>query len=285
MLFLFSCGPSKSDLEALSPSETYPEDTFLATQENKKALIVVAHDDDLVAMSGTISKLNQQGWEVKQVTFISESPERDEALKNAVPLIMDGVEFINIAPEDRRSDLKPDDLPYMPIPKADFEKAFTNPAVADALLKEIKAFEPTVIFSMDNVMGGYGHPEHIFVSQLLLDWFSGDIITPKRIYQTVYPDSMEDKIIKQRLTKLFEEWGQPNSYMTALEMYNITGMPEPTVEINIEDQSESKMKFLRAFNERERQVISFFVPYFEKFDHEEYFGVFNREFFRVIEKK
>lgn len=281
---MVSCGPNKSDLEALAPTESFPEDIFLASVEKKKALVVVAHDDDLVGMAGTISRLNQQGWEVKEICFISEDEARDKALVEAAGIIMDGVEFISIAPEKRRNDLKPDDVPYMPIPKEKFATAFNKSEIEQTLLQKINEFEPTVIFSMDNEMGGYGHPEHILVSQLLVDWYNSGAIKPERIYQTVYPNSMEDKIIRQRLSKMLEEWGVPNSYLTATKMYNLAGMPEPTVEINIQDQSENKMKFLRSFLERERQTIAFFIPYFEDFDHEEYFSVFNREFFRVIEK-
>lgn len=283
-LSLVSCGPNKTDLEALAPTENYPQDTYLASAQKKKALIVVAHDDDLVGMAGTISMLNQQGWEVREICFISEDEARDKALVNAAGNIMDGVEFIKISPEKRRNDLNPEVVPYMPIPKGSFATAFNKAEIEQALLQKINAFEPTVIFTMDNEIGGYGHPEHILVSQLLLDWYNSGAIKPERIYQTVYPNSMEDKIIRQRLTKLLNEWSAPNSYLAATEMYKLTGMPEPTVEIDILSQSENKMKFLRAFLERERQTIALFIPYFEDFGHEEYFGVFNREFFRVIDK-
>ena len=104
-LFLNSCGPSQDDLKALAPTETFPEDTFLKTATPKKALVVVAHDDDLVAMSGTLAKLNAAGWEIKQLCFVSESTERDAALVQAANLILDEVEFIKIAPEKRRNDL------------------------------------------------------------------------------------------------------------------------------------------------------------------------------------
>ena len=285
LLYLTSCGADKSDLEALAPTESYPTDTYLTSAEKKKALVVVAHDDDLVGMAGTIAKLNQQGWEIKEICFISEDKTRDQALIEAASIIMDSVEFIRITPEKRRNDLSPEVVPYMPIPKDKFATAFNRAEIELALLQKINDFDPAVIFSLDNEIGGYGHPEHIFVSQLLLDWYNAGLIKPERIYQTVYPNSMEDKIIRERLTKLLEEWGAPNSYLTATAMYNLSGMPEPTIEINIQDQSESKMKFLRSFLETERRTISFFIPHFEDFDHKEYFVVFNREFFRVIDKK
>jgi hypothetical protein len=150
------------------------------------------------------------------------------------------------------------------------------------IVKEINEYDPTVIFSLDNIIGGYGHPEHLLVSQMLVDSFAAGKIHPQRIYQSVYPNSMEKKILQERLTALLKKWGFPSSYMIARELYKVDGMPEPDVEINIEQFSKQKMSFLRTFEERERKTIAFFVPYFEDFDHKEYFSVFNREFFRII---
>jgi hypothetical protein len=117
---------------------------------------------------------------------------------------------------------------------------------------------------------------------MLVDSFAAGKIHPERIYQSVYSNSMEKKILEERLTALLKKWGYPSSYMTAREMYDLSGMPEPDVEINIENYSKQKMDFLRSFEERERKTIAFFIPYFQDFGHKEYFSVFNKEFFRVI---
>ncbi len=65
-----------------------------------------------------------------------------------------------------------------------------------------------------------------------------------------------------------EKWGFPSSYTAVTEMYKVDGMPEPDVQVNITSQAEAKMNFLRAFDERERKTISFYVPHFEDFNHD-----------------
>ncbi|MBB6609881.1 PIG-L family deacetylase [Pontibacter sp. Tf4] len=283
---LYSCGgPTEADLTALAPTETFQDDTFLSAATQKRALIVTAHDDDLVGMSGTIAKLQQNGWDIKQITFTSESPERDTALVQAAQLIMDDVEFIWKAHDQRRSDFSQTEAPYMPIAKAEIDKVFNKAELAQLLTQKINDYNPTVIFTMDSEIGGYGHPEHVLISQLVADLFNSGTIKAGHIYQTVYPDSMEDKILKERLTKQLEEWGYPNPYMLALEAYNSDGMPEPTTQVNIQEQANTKMEFIRSFREEELNAIGKFIPMFQDFDAETYFKVFDREFFRVITKE
>ncbi|HRE98056.1 MAG TPA: hypothetical protein PK637_14905, partial [Flavobacteriales bacterium] len=56
-----------SDLEKFAPTEIYPEDVFLDTTTNKRAMVIVAHDDDDCAMSGTLFRLKQKGWIIMQI--------------------------------------------------------------------------------------------------------------------------------------------------------------------------------------------------------------------------
>lgn len=279
---VYSCGPKKSDIQKLSAEENYPADAYLKTVRNKKAMVVVAHDDDDAAMAGTLAMLNKEGWEIKQVCFMSESAERDSALIKAASYILDEVEFIKMKPEVRRPNSDSTIIPYMPIPKESIKTVFKYDELAKQLIEKINQYKPAIIFSLDNVIGGYGHPEHILVSQMLVDSFASGAIKPERIYQSVYTNSMEKKILRERLTELLKEWGFPSSYNTVTEMYKVEGMPEPDVEMKITSQSEKKMNFLNSFLDRERKTIGLFVPMFQEFEHKDYFDVFNREFFRVI---
>jgi LmbE family N-acetylglucosaminyl deacetylase len=276
---------NKTEITALAAEETFPKDTFLDTVQRKRALVITAHDDDDASMAGTLAKLNDQGWEIKQICFTSGDIKRDQALTKAGKFIIDEIEIINIQPEKRRLKIDKGQEPYSPIPKESFDEAFDTRLILPLLTKKINDFNPTVIFSLDNIIGGYGHPEHLLVSQMVIDSFAAGKIHPHRIYQSVYPNSMEKKILEERLTELMKKWGFGKSaYMIARDLYHVDGMPEPDVEINIEQYSKQKMNFLRTFEERERKTIAFFVPYFADFEHDVYFGVFNREFFRVIKK-
>jgi LmbE family N-acetylglucosaminyl deacetylase len=280
--YLFSCGVSIKKLNKYAAIEVYPEDEFLKISTSKKAMIVVAHDDDPAAMSGTLTMLKKQGWKIKQLCFTSGNQSRDSAMLIASKIFLDEIEFINIPPQMRRLDFDSSIIPYMPIPKSEFSSKFDLEKIHSIVLTKINEFAPTVIFTLDNEMGGYGHPEHVLLSEFVFNAFKNNQINPERLYQSVYTNSMEDKILKDRLTNQMKKWGFPNSYMSALKMYKLDGMPEPDVQINIESCAEEKMRYLRTFNERERKTIGFYVPYFEKSNAKKYFSVFNREFFRVI---
>ena len=283
LFFYFSnCGISKSKLKYYAASEVFPEDEFLSNVREKRAMIVVAHDDDPAAMAGTLTKLKKEGWAIKQVSFTSGNRLRDSAMLVASRVFLDEIEFINIPPDQLRLDFDSSIFRYMPIPKSEFFRKFDLEKIHSIVLKKINDFNPIVIFTLDNEIGGYGHPEHVLLSQFVYNSFKNNLIKPERIYQSVYTNSMEEKILKERLTKKVKKWGFPNSYMSVLKMYNLDGMPEPNVQVNIESSAEEKMKYLRSFNERERKTVGFYVPYFEDYKAKKYFSVFNREFFRVI---
>ncbi len=282
MLLLAACStkPSVEDLRAFAATETYAEDLFLDTVSNKKAMIVVAHDDDDCAMSGTIAKLTARGWTIRQLSFTEHV---DPATgKNAAHIICAGNEAI-LDDGIYRHGLDTMQAPYLPIPLEEIEKQFLRDKVARALIGKINAFGPSVLFTLDNVKGGYGHPEHIFLSQLVLDLKNDSSIRVQRIYQSVYTDHMEHAIVDTWLKARMEKWGYPHASTLANELYGIDGMPEPTVQVTIAGFEETKMRYLRAYPEEVRKNLRKFIPYYEEFDAGTYFGIFDREFFRVME--
>jgi len=283
---MYACNNEPSialkDLKQYTATEKYPEDTLLQKIETKKAMIVIAHDDDMCAMSGTISSLNQKGWEIAVIS-LSKTPERNVAQIKACRHILDTVMFLNFKPEQYRNDLDKKKTSYYAIAKADFPKIFKKSILETELIKQIQAFNPSIIFSLDNEMGGYGHAEHVLVSQMVVDLKKEKRINPKYIYQSVYPKSMESAIMKRHAQRM-KSWGfAGDEWDYAKKVYEVNGMPEPNVQINITRQAQSKMDYLRSYNKREREVLGFFIPAFEQFSAEEYFNVFDREFFRIIE--
>ena len=56
-------------ISTLAPSEKYPADTYLLSETDKKALIIVAHDDDMATSAGTITLLCKNGWQIREMCF------------------------------------------------------------------------------------------------------------------------------------------------------------------------------------------------------------------------
>ncbi|MCB2219080.1 MAG: PIG-L family deacetylase [Bacteroidetes bacterium] len=269
------------DLKKFVATETYPTDVFLDTVSNKRALIIVAHDDDDCAMSGTIAKLSAKGWIIQQLSL--QNHILSETGKNPANIICQGNELLL---EDGYYRIGLDTMknPYLPIPYQKIKEQFLTEKVGNAIIQKVNGFKPSVIFTLDNIKGGYGHPEHIFISQLLIDVFEEGKIEIDRIYQSVYTDHMENEIVDKWLGERMKKWGYPNASDIANKMYGITGMPDPTTQIEISGVEEIKMKYLMAYDEDVRKNLRKFIPYYEEFDAKTYFGIFNKEFFRVIEK-
>lgn len=280
MLTLCACN-TREDILKYAPVEVYADDTLLQLVEDKRAMIVIAHDDDMCGMAGTISLLNQRGWEIAVVSF-SQTPERNAAQIEACRSILDTVMFVDLKPGQYRNDLDTVEHAYYAIPRERFELVFNRELIETEYSRCIRAFNPSVIFTLDSEMGGYGHPEHVFISQMVIDLAMQQRITPALIYQSVYTDHMERTIMERHAVRM-KSWGFPgDEWENAKATYGVSGMPEPDVQINISGEAGRKMDYLRSYNKREREILDFFIPFFEAYPAEEYFSVFDREFFRVI---
>lgn len=283
IIFLVSC-VQQEPISHYAPTETYPADTILnSLVENKRALVITAHDDDMCMMAGTVSKLNRAGWKIFSLVFSDSDEERNKAHQRATAQILDSVIFIDLKGEAIRYDLDSGVLAYEAIPKSKFATIFNYEGVTKELTKIVNEFSPSVLFTLDNEIGGYGHPGHVFISQLALDLSTKGIINPKYIYQNVMTDHMEKTIIDERHSRRMKSWGfKGDGFLKARRIYKVNGMPKPDVEVNIFSEAEEKMNYLRSYNERERKTIGFFIPAFEQYEALEYFAIFDREFFRVI---
>lgn len=280
ILVVGSCKTAE-DITQYAPIKVYTQDSVLKSISDKKAMIVIAHDDDMCAMSGTISKLNKSGWNIRVLSF-PQAEKRNKAHIKACKDILDTVMFFNFNHSDFRLDLDTNQNQARAISRDLFNIIFDYSIVEDELVKLVNEFKPTIIFTLDNEIGVYGHPEHVFISQMVLDLARVDSINPKYIYQSVYTDHMENSINK-RLSMLLKKWGyKGDGWEYAKEIYNVDGMPNPTVQINIVSEAKQKMDYLESYNKRERKTIGFYVPAFEEYKAEEYFKIFDREFFRII---
>jgi LmbE family N-acetylglucosaminyl deacetylase len=284
VLILVSCN-EREDISQFTPAthEVYPEDSILKRIPNKKALIVIAHDDDMSVMTGTISKLNKQGWVIKVISF-HKGAARDSAHQVACREILDSAMFFDLDYSQWRTDLTErgeEDL-YLPIPREEFPETFDKGIVEDLLTKHVNAYNPSVIFSLDHLIGAYGHPEHVFISQLVLDLAQAKKISVEYIYQSVYTPHMAERIMK-RHSKRMVEWGfKGDGWENAKRVYKVNGMPQPTTQVSIFSEAREKMDYLTSYNEREQKTIGFFVPAFQEYSAVEYFKTFDREFFNVI---
>ena len=139
----------------------------------------------------------------------------------------------------------------------------------------IERYKPVVIFTLDSVMGGYGHPDHVVVSQRVMDYCrihkNDSGFSVKKIYQAVFTPSLSEKIMKNMPV-----------YHEAKEVYHAKGMPEPNVQICISGFTKQKKRVLKAYTTEQNSLRKIW-PYYNWYPHWIYFRIFDRDFYSVID--
>jgi LmbE family N-acetylglucosaminyl deacetylase len=265
-------------LYQLAESDIYPEDDFLQNEPNKHALIIVAHDDDAVSMAGIISRLCKNGWNVQQMCYYQGWEGNDSVRKINLREVariqgIRGVEFKDFVL--RKQEHLVDD-PWRAIPYNDFDSIYHVAAVRQDISSYIERNQPSIIFSLDDSIGGYGHPEHILVSRLVRAYcmeHAGDsAFSVKRIYQAVFDPRMNRKILKDL-----------DAYKAAKEVYGFEDTPRPSVQITITGEAEQKKAAMIAYRTEQRTLTKIW-PYYAYVPALLYFRIFDREFYRVFER-
>jgi LmbE family N-acetylglucosaminyl deacetylase len=261
----------------LSSDSEYSEDDFLLKANNKNAVVIVAHDDDAISMSGTIAMLTNAGWNVSELCFYQGWKDKDDIRKRdltraAEILKMAPPSYHNIALRTDRSELT---KPWMPITNDQFDSVYIRKEAYPLIANFIEKHQPSVIFTLDNIMGGYGHPDHVFISQLVMDYcadrLSDSSFSVQRIYQAVFPTEMNERIL-----------GDMEVYQAAKQVYTITYFPEPDFFISITGYEQIKKDALLAFT-TEQHALKKIWPYYDSYPATIYFNIFNKEYYRVLD--
>ena len=265
-------------LNNLSKADSYPLDIFLKNQTNKNALIIVAHDDDAISMSGTISYLIDNGWEVRELCFYQSFENKDSIrkrdLKTASKLLgMKDVEYYDIELRKHRDTIE---KPWLPIPYSDFDIAFNRIAAVNHIEKIIKKNNPSVIFTLDDIMGGYGHPDHVFISKLIIEYCiqhqADSVFSVERIYQAVFDPKMNEMILKDM-----------EAFQLAKKVYNVIQSPKPDVYVSLHGYETVKKKALLTFTTEQNSLTKIW-PYYNYYPANIYFKIFDKEYYRVLKR-
>ncbi|MBP7516109.1 MAG: PIG-L family deacetylase [Flavobacteriales bacterium] len=270
-------------LNTLAATEHYPEDDFLAQATNKSALIIVAHDDDMVGGAGTMTKLTRAGWHIRELCFYQQWGFRSEkdSLKNPVRKRdlqtvagIQGLEGVDPIDLNFRRDLLVE-KPWMPMPYADLERSYDMDTLRSIIGRYIELHRPSVIFTLDDSVGGYGHPDHVVVSRLVLEYCAQHALDAdlpvKRVYQMVFPPSLAESVL-----------GEHETYIAAKKVYGRPGMPLPDVQVDVTPFASEKKEAMTAYTTEQNSLRKIW-PYYHWYPAGIYFRIFDRDFYRVID--
>jgi len=264
-------------LYSLRPTEKFPEDTYLKSVTKKTALIIVAHDDDATLFSGTTSMLAATGWDISFVCFYTDlykpevNPIRKQEMQNIQEI--EGLKNLELIDFRLRRRLDTVKKGYLPIPYDEFSENFEIDSLRMYIFQAIEKYQPTIVFTLDDVIGFYGNPEHVLVSQTVVnicrEYKDSTDFSVKRIYQCVWPYSQAEKIMKNIPT-----------YHKGKKIYVCDGMPAPDVEIDISSFGSTKKKVLAA-HASQHNNIKRYIKYYHYYPAWLYFSIFNKEYYKV----
>lgn len=263
-------------LFTLTPKEHYPNDTYLQNEQNKTALVVVAHDDDAGLFSGTTSLLAANGWSVNFLCFYTtlHRPEDNPIRKLEMHQIAKIQGLDNLDLRDFSIARDKSKIIYMPIPYEEFPEYYKIDSLSKIINESITKFSPSIIFTLDNVIGYYGHPEHVLVGQVVEEICKSNKDSTdfpvNKIYQVVYPPSMAEKFMSKKGT-----------YQSGKEIYNCVGMPEPDIQIDISNFATKKKRVLLAHASQHRNIKKY-VPYYRIIPGWIYWRIFKYEYFKIL---
>jgi len=270
-------------LRSKAPKESYPEDTWLSSVKNKTALVIVAHDDDAISCAGTITQLSKAGWTVKELCFynqvsdpkkIERNVQRQKDIQKVKEIEgLSSFEFFTLPFRNLEKVSTPE---YMPVTADEFDTQYNKDTLLFYIRRMIDDNKPSVIFTLDNQLGGYGHPDHKLVSQLVYDEClqrsKDSSYSVEYIYQGVFTPSMNENIVSSLPV-----------YQAVIKMYKQKN-PLPDVQITISDAGAEKKKVLQTYS-TEQNSLKKFWPYYNYYPASIYFRLFDREFFRTIKLK
>src|SRR6185369_17566532 len=95
------------------------------------------------------------------------NPIRKESLAHAGKI--QGLHGVDPVDFNFRNDMQTE-KPWMPMPYSKFPENYKIDSLTKIIAAYIQQYKPTVLFTLDNVMGGYGNPDHVILSQTVLNY-------------------------------------------------------------------------------------------------------------------
>jgi len=230
-----------------------------------RILYVVAHPDDEVLMSGTLSMLKQRFHLPVKALYLThgeDGPTFDlvpkSGLKQRRTEELERVKGILSLDE-----MVVCDYPDRYLADQDFD------TVCQTVRAEAEAFAPTYIFTFDENIGMYGHTDHVAAGRAAVR-VAKALDCVKGVFQMTLPSGMLSLALK--MSRTFRERYDP-----------ARGLPQPNVAANIYRWRKIRFAVTRA-HETQTAVMRELQPYYDKLPRFLYYAIFDREYFYFREK-
>jgi N-acetylglucosamine malate deacetylase 2 len=223
VLAISVCGKSdKVDYARFRNAQDFTVPVLNLNEENKTALYIFPHDDDVIACAGSAQLLRSEKWTLYSLTLTQDAEPKERSKRTTEWLesvkILGFKESVGLfLPNNTWSNVERNELVFW------HEHADS----LEALVYEyIMKYKPSVIFSFDTAVGGYGHPEHRLTGRAVYRVFSkhkNDTEFPvKRILQFTLPEKLE------------QVWLSNNpAYLLTQKYAGPVTLPEPNAAVDV----------------------------------------------------
>jgi LmbE family N-acetylglucosaminyl deacetylase len=266
---MISCSDKGIDYIKYKETQDYRIPLFEDTIKNKIALFIFPHPDDEIVCAGTIATLKKNGWRLNLLTLTQGQPDEKIIRKNEWTKAVNELAFDNYEISD--------------LPNNSWDNVMRNnisfwydneDSLEIIVYNSIQKYRPTILFTYDTAIGGYGHPEHrisaLAVNNVFQKHKLGPSFSVKSIFQITLPE-------KQELLML----NSVQSYKNAIKLTGNKTLPEPTVAFDISKHWGLKRKAASIYTSQIESMKKFFLlpeikdstNHYKTFDREYYFEI------------
>lgn len=238
-----------------------------------RLLVVTAHPDDEITMAGTLALAARAGARVTELCLTRGEASRAAVLDGEVGAERIGPARLATARErELRSSAGALGIADVRIGSwPDGRLTVSAPELADVVEAALTDVDATVVISLDDVIGLYGHPDHVAsgaAARVAVDRTraAGRSL---RWYQATLP--RWQVVVARRLSPVFRR--------AVTEAAG--GPPVPTVYVPIVPAARQKLAAVRA-HDSQRAVLGDVQPLFGTIPDGLYYHVFSREYFTAI---
>lgn len=238
----------------------------------QKAMFIFPHPDDEITCAGTIAKMKANNWEVYLLTLTKGSDEQDKTVRTnewnaaAKSLSYDKTllcDFYN----NSWNDIMQQNVRFWP------ENLDT---ISSLIFKTVMDWQPDILITYDDAIGGYGHPEHLLSAKIVKELFTTNIGTPdfspKYLFQMTLPQALENFIVADL-----------PSYKMAIGQYGVDGLPDPDLAVEITEFWPAKRNAASCY-QSQAEILNKFYLLPSNADTAAHYATFNKEYYREIKR-
>lgn len=240
----------------------------------EKVMFIFPHPDDEITSSGTLKLMDEQGIETSLITFTHGEAGSSNGMVNETEPVKKKIALAKIREKELRAVgqlLGVDNQEILNYPDSGI-KDIPADSLKKIIQEKMARYQPTVLFTYDDVIGLYGHPDHRLIAQYTKEIFlaeKGKIgFSPKKLYQVTLPAPMI--ATAKKISASFKRNFSKNATL-----------PTPTMAVKINHVGEFKKQAM-LLHASQRPTFNDMQPYFDKIPAWIYYRIFDKEYYAEI---